>query len=73
MAVSLDQFSKQLADSGVMTDSDLKAFIETLPVDVKPTDGEQLAKRLVREQRISAYQAVREKPTCGCRAGAVAN
>ena len=27
MAVSLDQFSKQLADSGVMTDSDLKAFI----------------------------------------------
>ena len=57
MAVSLDQFSKQLADSGVMTDSDLRAFIETLPADSKPTDGEQLAKRLVREKKISAYQA----------------
>ena len=57
MAVSLDQFSKQLTDSGVMSGEDLQVFIGKLPVEAKPTDGEQLAKRLVREKKISAYQA----------------
>ena len=56
-AVSLDQFSKQLTESGVMSEEDLQAFLGKLPADAKPADGEQLAKRLVREKKISAYQA----------------
>ena len=57
MAVSLDQFTKQVVESGVISDEDLQAFIKKLPEDQKPTDGEQLAKRLVKEKKISAYQA----------------
>jgi serine/threonine protein kinase/formylglycine-generating enzyme required for sulfatase activity len=57
MAVSLEQFSKQLADSGVVSELDLRAFIGKLPDAEKPADGEQLAKRLVKEKKISAYQA----------------
>lgn len=57
MAVSLEQFSRQLVDSGVLSELVLKGFIDNLPDADKPTDGEQLAKRLVREKKISAYQA----------------
>ena len=56
-AVSLEQFSKQLTDSGVMSEEDLKAYLSKLSAEAKPTDGEQLAKRLVKEKKISAYQA----------------
>jgi len=57
MPISLEQFTKNLTDSGVMTNEVVASFITTLPADAKPADGEQLAKRLVREKKISAYQA----------------
>jgi serine/threonine protein kinase/formylglycine-generating enzyme required for sulfatase activity len=57
MAVSLEQFSRQLAESGVLSEPDLRAFVDKLPAVEKPADGEQLAKRLVKEKKISAYQA----------------
>ncbi|MBS0203432.1 MAG: protein kinase [Planctomycetes bacterium] len=57
MAVLLEQFSRQLADSGVLSEQDLRAFLDKLPDGDKPVDGEQLAKRLVKEKKISAYQA----------------
>lgn len=57
MAASLEQFSRQLVDSGVLAEQDLKAFLDKLPDTEKPADGEQLAKRLVKEKKISAYQA----------------
>ncbi len=57
MAVSLEQFSQQLADSGLLSEQDLRAFLDKLPEAEKPVDGEQLAKRLVKEKQISAYQA----------------
>ncbi len=57
MAVSLEQFSRQLADSGLLSEPDLRAFLDKLPEAETPADGEQLAKRLVKEKKISAYQA----------------
>ena len=57
MPISLEQFTKNLTDSGVMTSETVNSFIAALPADAKPTDGEQLAKWLVKEQKISAYQA----------------
>ncbi|MFO1045092.1 MAG: SUMF1/EgtB/PvdO family nonheme iron enzyme [Planctomycetaceae bacterium] len=57
MAVSLEQFSRQLAESGVLSEQDLRAFLDKLPAAEKPSDGEQLAKRLVKEKQLSAYQA----------------
>ena len=40
-----------------MSDEAIQTFVAKLPADSRPTDGEQLAKRLVREKKISAYQA----------------
>jgi serine/threonine protein kinase len=57
MAVSLEQFSRLLAESGVISEVELQAFLGKLPDADKPADGEQLAKRLVKEKKISAYQA----------------
>jgi serine/threonine protein kinase len=57
MPLSLDQFSTQLNDSGVISSADLASYIAQLPAESKPRDGEQLAKRLVKDKRISAYQA----------------
>ncbi len=57
MAVSTEQFAKQLIDSGVISEPDLRAFIDRLPSAEQPGNGEQLAKSLVKEKKISAYQA----------------
>ena len=57
MPVSLEQFTKNLIDSGVMTSELVTSFIAALSAESKPADGEQLAKRLVKEKKISAYQA----------------
>ena len=57
MPVSLEQFTNNLTDSGVMTNEVVTSFIAALPAEAKPVDGEQLAKRLVKDKKISAYQA----------------
>lgn len=57
MAVSLEQFSKQLAESGAISVDDLTVYLAALPPNALPADGEQLAKRLVKDKKISAYQA----------------
>src|SRR5690348_5626434 len=57
MPVSLEQFSKQLVDCGVMSEQDLRLLVEKLSDAEKPADAEQLAKRLVRDKRITAFQA----------------
>jgi len=57
MAISLEQFSRQLVQSGVLFEQELNGFIQNLSDADKPADGEQLAKRLVKERKISAYQA----------------
>ena len=40
-----------------MTNEAVTSFVSALPAEAKPVDGEQLAKRLVKEKKISAYQA----------------
>ena len=57
MAVLLEKFVAQLAESGALAEQQTRSFIESLPAAERPTDGEQLAKRLVKEKKISAYQA----------------
>ena len=50
MALALDDFIRRLDDSGAMTVTDVTAFLGSLSADAKPTDGEQLAKRLVKDR-----------------------
>jgi serine/threonine protein kinase/formylglycine-generating enzyme required for sulfatase activity len=55
MGVTLDQFVEHLTDSGLMSADEVSAFQDSLP-DV-PADGETLAKLLVRQKKLTKYQA----------------
>jgi serine/threonine protein kinase len=57
VALSLTEFLRRLDESGVMTAADARAFLTALKIDASTIDGEQLAKRLVKQKKLSAYQA----------------
>jgi len=57
MGVTLEQFVQHLTRSGLMSDTEVVSFQETLPSDRKPKDGESLARELVRANKLTKYQA----------------
>jgi eukaryotic-like serine/threonine-protein kinase len=57
VAITLDQFLTQVADSSLLSAAELHALIATLPENRRPQDGEQLARELVRQKKLTAYQA----------------
>jgi serine/threonine-protein kinase len=54
MPVPVEQFVKQLTDSGVLAGDTLKDFLPPLS---QPKDAEELAKELVRKKKLTKYQA----------------
>jgi len=54
MAVPLNQFVKQLEDSGILSGDTLKEFI---PPQGSPKDAEDLARELVRKKKLTKFQA----------------
>ena len=57
MTIPLDQFVSQIVDSTLMSADDVAALIDSLPAEKKPHDSEQLAKELVRQKKLTSYQA----------------
>ncbi|MDB5391662.1 MAG: prkC 18 [Planctomycetaceae bacterium] len=57
MPVSVDQFAQQLIASSLMSAADLNALLVLLPAAQQPKDGEQLARFLVSQRKITAFQA----------------
>ena len=57
MAISLDQFTQQLTDSGLMSSDEIASVVAGLRASSKPLDGEELARQLVRQKKLTAYQA----------------
>jgi formylglycine-generating enzyme required for sulfatase activity/serine/threonine protein kinase len=55
--VSLEQFSKQLTDSALLTTEDVSSILTSLPSDQQPQDGEQFARELVRQKKLTKFQA----------------
>jgi serine/threonine protein kinase len=55
VAVTLDQFTEHLTESGLISADELDAFQASLPN--LATDGESLAKHLVRAGKLTKYQA----------------
>src|SRR5688572_30475440 len=55
MPLSLEQFAKQVADSSLMSPQDVQAVVSASAPP--PADGEQLARLLVKQKKLSAYQA----------------
>src|SRR5579863_2259697 len=54
MAVPVQQFVKQLEDSGILAGDTLKDF---LPPVASPKDAEELARELVRKKKLTNFQA----------------
>ena len=57
MALSVDDFITRLNDSGLMTSDEVRALVELLPADKRPQDVNQLAQELIRQKKLTAYQA----------------
>jgi hypothetical protein len=53
MPLSLDQFARQLADSGLLTADEVGALLAA----AKPADAEQFARVLVKQKRLTPFQA----------------
>jgi serine/threonine protein kinase/formylglycine-generating enzyme required for sulfatase activity len=56
MAISVEQFTQQLADSGLMGAQELRALLDSLSAEQK-SDTQQLARELVRQKKLTAFQA----------------
>jgi serine/threonine protein kinase/Leucine-rich repeat (LRR) protein len=54
MAVALEQFVKQLTDSGVIAPGKLESFI---PPKASPKDAQELARQLVQNKHLTKFQA----------------
>src|SRR5258707_15861225 len=54
MPVPVEQFVKQLEDSGIIAGDTLQDFI---PPKASPKDAEELAKELVRKKKLTKFQA----------------
>lgn len=57
MPLSVDQFTQRLTSSGIMSDDELRDWIAAIPIEKRPSDGEQLARELVKQKRLTAWQA----------------
>jgi serine/threonine protein kinase len=57
MTVVLTQFVRSLIDSRLMTADEVDDFLDTLPPEKKPADGAELAKELVRQGKLTKFQA----------------
>jgi len=57
MPLSSDEFLSRVADSGVLPDAAVREWLSSLPAADRPADGEQLARLLVKEKQLTAFQA----------------
>ncbi len=57
MTVILDQFVQSLVESGLIPADEIRAYLNGLPPEEKPTSGEDLAKLLVRRRKLTKFQA----------------
>lgn len=57
MADSLEQFAHQISASGLLSSADLQALVDATPARRQPRDARQLAQLLVKQNKLTAYQA----------------
>ncbi len=57
MSVSLEQFVQHLAQSGLMSATEVSAFRDSFPPEKRPHDAETLARALVKVGKLTKYQA----------------
>jgi serine/threonine protein kinase len=57
MPLSLAKFTQFLTASGLMPSEAVTQFVSSLPPDQQPADGEQLARELVKQKKLTKFQA----------------
>jgi serine/threonine-protein kinase len=57
MAVSVEQFLKILAETGILSADDLTRLDQKIPGDSRDQDAQNLARELVRKNKLTLYQA----------------
>ncbi len=57
MPLTIDQFTHQVSSSGLMTEDGLRAWFKSESFDQVPLDGEQLARELVKQKKLTKFQA----------------
>jgi formylglycine-generating enzyme required for sulfatase activity/serine/threonine protein kinase len=57
VSISLEQFFQQLTQSGLLSETEVSNFQQSLPAQQRPTDAEGLARELVQAKRLTRYQA----------------
>ena len=55
--MSVDLFRKRLIASGLLSEEDLRSFLNDLPAAKRPADATSLAKLLIRSEKLTEYQA----------------
>jgi hypothetical protein len=56
MGVALDEFVRSLSDCGLMTAEEVEAFLRGLPADRHPQDARELAKAMLRYNKLTKFQ-----------------
>lgn len=71
MSISLDEFIRSLADTGILPFEELSSMVSGLPDDRASVDVELLAQELVRQQKLTKFQAavIFRKQSRGLRIG----
>jgi serine/threonine protein kinase len=57
MSISLDEFVRSLTDTGILPLDEVTSMVSSLPDDRKGVDVEKLAKDLIRQQKLTRFQA----------------
>jgi len=57
VAITLDQARDCLTRSGLLSPAELSAFQDALPAEQRPTDAQAFTSELVRQKKLTAYQA----------------
>jgi formylglycine-generating enzyme required for sulfatase activity/serine/threonine protein kinase len=55
--ITLEEFVQTLGQSGLMSVDEVRAFVDDLPPDKKPADARDLAREMVRQGKLTKFQA----------------
>jgi serine/threonine protein kinase len=58
MPLALQEYCRRLCESGLMTAEDVASFQSSLPPEKQPKDGQDFARELVKQKRLTEYQAI---------------
>lgn len=57
MSLSIDEFVQSLTDTGILPPEEVTSLVSSLPGDRKGIDAEKIARELVRQQKLTRFQA----------------